>query len=157
NLGGWPLAPAATEIERETVRWIAELIGYPADTGGLLVSGGNMANMACFWAARAAQAPWNVREQGAAPVGGGALRVYAAAEADTGVQKAVGLGGLGTEALRWIPVDGALRMDMKALAARIDADRAAGDHPMMVVGTAGSVSTGVIDPLEAIAALCRER
>lgn len=157
NLGGWPLSPAATEIERETVRWIAELIGYPADTGGLLVSGGNLANMVCFWAARAAQAPWNVREQGAAPAGGGRLRVYASSETHTWIQKAVDLAGLGTEALRWIPVDSGLRMDMKALESRIEADRAAGDHPMLVVGTAGAVSTGVVDPLPAIAALCRER
>src|SRR5262245_24350056 len=142
NLGGWPLSPAATEIERETVRWIAELIGYPTDTGGILVSGGNMANMACFYAARAAQAPWNGREQGAVSGGAGRLRVYASSETHTWIQKAADLSGLGTDALRWIPVDRDLRMDVKALEAQIDSDRAAGDHPMLVVGTAGSVSTG---------------
>src|SRR3954467_13243152 len=66
NVGAWTLSPAATEIERQTVRWIAELIGFDPQCGGLLVSGGNMANIACFLAARAAKAGWNVREQGAA-------------------------------------------------------------------------------------------
>src|SRR5215467_7658559 len=63
NVGAWMLGPAATEIEAQTVRWIAELIGYPSDCGGLLVSGGNMANIVCLIvarAARAAQAGWDV-------------------------------------------------------------------------------------------------
>ena len=58
NVGAWMLSPAATEIEKQTVRWIAELIGYPTDCGGLVVSGGNMANFVCFLAARAAKADW---------------------------------------------------------------------------------------------------
>src|SRR5690606_24162368 len=64
NVGSWILSPAATEIEAETVRWIAELIGYPTDASGLLVSGGNMANFVGFLAARAAKAPWDVRKDG---------------------------------------------------------------------------------------------
>src|SRR5262249_27999281 len=66
NVGGWTLAPAATELEAQTVRWIAELIGYPTDCGGLMVSGGNMANFVCFLAARRAKVGWNVRESGLA-------------------------------------------------------------------------------------------
>src|SRR6266850_2387789 len=61
NVGSFQLAPVATEIEAQTVRWIAELIGFPADCGGLLLSGGNMANFVCFLAARAANAGWDVR------------------------------------------------------------------------------------------------
>src|SRR6185503_11417608 len=68
NVGAWRLGPAATEIEIQTIRWIAELIGYPADCGGILVSGGNMANMVCLLAARAAGATWAIRKDG---VGGG--------------------------------------------------------------------------------------
>ena len=64
NVGAWALSPAATEIECQTVRWIAELIGYPVDCGGLLVSGGNMANFVCFMAARAAKAGWDVTSPG---------------------------------------------------------------------------------------------
>lgn len=156
NVGAWTLSPAATEVESQTVRWIAELIGYPVDCGGLLVSGGNMANFVCFLAARAATAGWNVRERGVVGGDGRRLRVYASVETHTWVQKAVDLGGLGTEAIRWIQTDPALRMDVAALRRQIEADTAAGDVPCMVIGTAGSVSTGVVDPLQALAAVCGE-
>jgi glutamate/tyrosine decarboxylase-like PLP-dependent enzyme len=157
NVGAWTLAPAATEIESQTVRWIAELIGYPADCGGLLVSGGNMANVVAFLAARAAKAGWDVRGQGVAGGGGRTLRVYGSTETHTWIQKAADLAGLGTGSIRWIPTDARLRMDVAALRRQIDADAAAGDVPCIVVGTAGSVSTGAVDPLLEIGALCRER
>jgi aromatic-L-amino-acid/L-tryptophan decarboxylase len=137
------------------VRWIAELIGYPVDCGGLLVSGGNMANLVCFLAARAAKADWNVREQGVTEASGRRLRVYASAETHTWIQKAADLAGLGTSSIRWIPTDAGLRMDVASLRSQIDMDAAAGDIPFIVVGTAGSVSTGAVDPLPDIAALCR--
>ena len=156
NVGAWTLSPAATEVESQTVRWIAELIGYPVDCGGLLVSGGNMANFVGFLAARAATAGWNVRERGVVGGDGRRLRVYASVETHTWVQKAVDLGGLGTEALRWIQTDPALRMDVAALRRQIEVDMAAGDVPCVVVGTAGSVSTGVIDPLREIGKVCQE-
>jgi len=157
NVGAWILAPAATEIEDEAVRWIGELIGMPAGTGGILVSGGNMANMLGLYAARAANAGWDVRKDGVAASGAPRLRVYGSAETHTWIQKGCDMAGLGTDALRWIPTDAGLRMDVAALRAQIDADRAAGDRPLMVVGTAGSVGTGAIDPLPAIAELCREQ
>ncbi len=155
NAGAWTLSPAATEIESQTVRWIAELIGYPRDCGGLLVSGGNMANFVCFLAARAAAAPWDVRAHGVAG-GPSRLRVYASAETHTWIQKAADLAGLGTDSIRWIPTDSRLRMDVSALERSIEADVAAGDLPALVVGTGGSVSTGSVDALPRIAALCRE-
>ena len=154
NVGARVLSPAATEVEVQTVRWIAELIGFPS-SGGLMVSGGNMANLVCFWAARAARAGWDVRRGGLADPAAARLRVYASAETHTWIQKAADLGGLGTDAIRWIPVDAAQRMDVDALQRHLAADAAAGERPLMVVGTAGSVSTGAIDPLPAIAALCR--
>jgi aromatic-L-amino-acid/L-tryptophan decarboxylase len=64
NVGLWDLAPVASEIEGQTIRWLAELIGYPRECGGLMVSGGNMANLIGFFAARRARTPWNIREQG---------------------------------------------------------------------------------------------
>jgi len=155
NVGAFPLAPAATEVEAETIRWIASFIGYPADCGGLFVSGGNMANIVCFLAARAAKAGWNVREQGITS-GTRRLRVYGSAETHTWIQKAADIGGLGTESIRWIPTDADLRMDVPSLRRQVEADRAAGDVPFMVVGTGGSVSTGAVDPLAEIGALCRE-
>jgi glutamate/tyrosine decarboxylase-like PLP-dependent enzyme len=157
NVGAWILSPAATEIESQTVRWIAEFVGYPGDCGGLLVSGGNMANFVGFFAARAAKAGWNVREHGVGDQGRRRLLVYGSTETHTWIQKAADLSGLGTASIRWIPTDAALRMDPVALARQIDADRDAGNVPMMVVGTAGSVSTGAVDPLREIGAVCRER
>ena len=156
NVGAWALGPAATEIESQTVRWIASFIGYPADCGGLLVSGGNMANIVCFLAARAAKAGWNVRERGVGADGQPRLRVYASVETHTWIQKAADLGGLGTASIRWIPTDTKLRMDVSALRRHIEADVSAGDVPCMAVGTAGSVSTGAIDPLPDVGAVCRE-
>lgn len=156
NVGSWRLSPAATEVELQTVRWIAELIGYTTGCGGLLVSGGNMANIACFLAARAAKSPWNVRAAGMSGGNGRQLIVYASAETHTWIQKATDLSGLGTNAIRWIPVDNEQRMDVPALEAQIAADRRNGDVPFVVVGTAGSVSTGAVDPLTDIARVCRD-
>ena len=154
NVGAWVLAPVATEIERQSVAWIAELLGYPTDCGGLLVSGGNMANMVGLWAARTAQAGADIRVSGTRE--GAQLRVYVSEETHTWIQKAADLSGLGTDAVRWIATDDAQRMDVNALRKQINEDRAAGDQPFMVVGTGGSVSTGLVDPLPEIAALCRE-
>jgi glutamate/tyrosine decarboxylase-like PLP-dependent enzyme len=155
NVGGWTLAPAATEIEAQTVRWIAELIGYTPACGGLLVSGGNMANFVGLLAARAARAGWDVRAQGVA-ASKRTLRVYVSAETHTWIHKAADISGIGTGSIRWIPVDGALRMDAELLRRQIEVDARAGDAPFLVVGTAGSVSTGAVDPLRDIAAICRD-
>src|SRR4029079_17226030 len=102
---------AATEIESQTVRWIASLIGYPVECGGLLVSGGNMANIVCFLAARAATADWDVRARGVGAGSNRQLRVYGSAEMHTWIQKAADIGGTGTDSIRWIPTDSRLRMD----------------------------------------------
>jgi glutamate/tyrosine decarboxylase-like PLP-dependent enzyme len=138
------------------VRWIAEFIGYPANCGGLLVSGGNMANLVCFLAARKARAGWDVREQGVSSDSGRKLRIYGSVETHTWIQKAADISGLGTSSIRWIATDQQLRMDVVALRRQIEADVAAGDVPCLVVGTAGSVSTGAVDPLPEISVLCKE-
>ncbi|MFL5732452.1 MAG: pyridoxal phosphate-dependent decarboxylase family protein, partial [Chloroflexia bacterium] len=105
NVGAWVLAPIATEIEAQTVRWIAEMIGYPPDCGGLMVSGGNMANFVGFLAARGVKAGWDVRANGILGGEGRRLRVYVSAETHTWIQKACDLFGLGTGAIRWVPTD----------------------------------------------------
>jgi aromatic-L-amino-acid decarboxylase len=156
NVGAWALSPAATEVEAQTVRWMAELIGFPVECGGLLVSGGNMANIVCLMAARAAKAGWDVRTDGVAAPSARPLRIYASAEAHTWIQKATDMAGLGTASIRWIPTDDRLRMDVQALRRQIASDRAAGDLACLVAGTAGSVSTGAIDPLRDIADVCTE-
>ena len=154
NCGAWTLSPVPSEIEAQTVRWISELLGYPTDCGGIMVSGGNMANMVGFWAARVAAGGDEIRSGGQ---GDRRLAVYASAETHTWVQKATDLSGMGTDAVRWIPTGADLRMDLEALTTRMDQDIAAGWAPMMVVGTAGSVMTGAIDDLEAISRICGER
>ena len=156
NVGAWTLSPAATELESQTVRWIAEFISYPVNCGGLLVSGGNMANFVCFLAARAAKAGWDVREHGVSKDSGRRLRAYCSAETHTWIQKAADISGLGTTSIGWIATDEKLRMDVAALRRQIEADTAAGDVPFLVVGTAGSVSTGAVDPLPEISTLCKE-
>jgi aromatic-L-amino-acid/L-tryptophan decarboxylase len=154
NVGAFVLSPVATEIERQTVRWIAELLGYPSECGGIMVSGGNMANMIGFLAARRASATWDVRETGLR-AGTAALVVYASGETHTWIHKAADLFGLGLGAVRWIETDDEQRMKVDALEQAITDDRKRGNVPLAVVGTAGTVSTGAVDPLARIAAVCR--
>ena len=153
NVGAWLLSPMASEIEGQTIRWIAEMLCYPVDCGGLFFSGGNMANLVCFLAARQAKAAWDVRTKG---MDGTRLRVYCSKETHTWIQKAADIAGMGTDAIRWISVDDEMRVNLTALKEQILKDREAGDRPALVVGNAGSVSTGAIDPLPEMAALCRE-
>ncbi len=155
NVGAWKLSPMASEIELQVVRWLAEFIGYPSDCAGLLVSGGNMANLTCFLAARAARAGWNIREQGVA--GGPRLAVYASSETHTWIQKAADLAGLGTGAIRWIRTDAQQRLDLNALEVQYRRDVEEGFRPFLVAGSAGTVSTGAIDPLADLSAFCTER
>ena len=152
NCGAWALSPVATEIERLAVRWIAELVGFSPDCGGLLVSGGNMANMVCLIAAVRAKATWDVRARGVADRA--RLTVYASTEVHTWLQKGADICGLGIDSVRAVAVDqtGVMRID--ALTRQIADDRARGLCPAIVVGTAGSVSTGAIDPLPELASLC---
>lgn len=157
NVGAWALSPMASEIEAQTVRWIAEMIGYPSDCGGILVSGGNMANFIGFLVARRIKANWDVRKVGMTASGEGhRLLVYTSREAHTWIQKASDLFGLGTDSVRWVPTDEHLRLDTTCLRKEIRKDTERGDIPFMVVGTAGTVSTGAVDPLSELAAICRE-
>ena len=153
NVGAWPLSPMASEIEAQTIRWIAEMLGYPEECGGLFVSGGNMANIVGFLAARQAKAGRDVRSAG---LGSERLRVYCSKEAHTWIQKAADIAGMGTDAIRWIATNDRMQIDVSALRQQIEADRDAGERPILVVGNAGTVSTGAVDPLSELAAICRE-
>jgi len=154
NVGAWILSPLATEIEKQTVQWIADFMGFPAG-GGLLCSGGNMANHIGFLAALRAKAGATIRTQGLRGMDR-SFTLYGSKETHTWIQKSADLSGLGTDSVRWIETDEEGRMDLSRLEARIGADLAAGHTPFMVVGSAGTVSTGVVDPLEKLAALCRK-
>src|SRR5690606_18673400 len=145
NMGAWTLSPMASEIEAQAVRWIAELVGYPTGGDGIFVSGGNVANMLGFWAARAAMAGWDVRRGGLRAEEGASLRVYATRGTHTWIDKALDLSGLGSEAMHLVDTDAEGRMDADDLGHRVAADLYAGHRPFLVIGTAGSVATGVVD------------
>lgn len=156
NVGAYSLSPVATEIERQTVRWLAEMVGYYPDCGGLLVSGGNMANLVAFLVARTAKAPWKVQKEGLMGGRGRRLVVYATDETHNWILKAADLFGLGTDSIHWVPSDGQLRMSVEKLEGRIRSDVKKGEVPFLVVGTAGTVQTGVVDPLPEVARVARE-
>jgi len=155
NVGKWDLSPVASEIESQAVRWLADFIGYEVDGSGLMVSGGNMANILGFIAGRTARAPWDIRNQGNR---GDARRMtaYVSAETHTWIEKAADICGLGADSIRWIETDADGRMRIDDLAARVRKDRDDDCLPFLVVATAGSVSTGVVDPVRDLAAFCRE-
>jgi glutamate/tyrosine decarboxylase-like PLP-dependent enzyme len=154
NAGGWRLSPSATEIELALIRWFAEQFGLPASAGGLMVSGGAMANFVALKAARDARAPWDVRNQGVSA--GPPLRLYASSEVHVVTDRAADMLGLGFDAVRKIPVDDRYRIRTDLLRDSIRADRVAGFHPIAVVASAGTVATGAVDPLEEIADLCAD-
>jgi glutamate/tyrosine decarboxylase-like PLP-dependent enzyme len=143
----------AIHVELKVIEWLARLVGLPATAGGLLVSGGSMANLVALAAAREAKAPGTRR--GGLRHHPKQLAVYASTEAHSCVRRAVELLGLGTDGLRLVPVDAELRMNAAALDAMVAADRRAGLEPIAVVGTAGTVNTGVVDPLARIADVAR--
>jgi glutamate/tyrosine decarboxylase-like PLP-dependent enzyme len=146
---------AAVHVERQVVRWFAELLGLPDSAMGLLVSGGSTANMTALAAARHARAGFDVRSQGLQQ-GSEPLVVYMSAEGHGCIRKSVELLGIGTDALRVIPVNARYEMRVDALAAAIEADLRAGLRPIAVVANAGTVNTGAIDPIAEIAHVCRE-
>lgn len=156
NVGAWSLSPVASEIEVQTIQWIAELIGYPPDCGGLLVSGGNMANFVGFLAARRAKLGENVRTKGMRNLESGQPTIYCSAETHTWIEKAADQFGIGTQAIRWVPTNENLQMDLNALRTQINNDKANGFFPFLVVGTGGSTGVGAVDPLPALAEICRE-
>lgn len=144
---------AATYVEHAVLNWIKTLLGYPADSGAILVSGGSMANLNGLAVMRFVKAQGDIRVQGfhteSAP-----MVIYTSAQGHSCVEKAVELLGFGHDYLRKIPVDADYQMDMTQLKAQIAADRAAGLRPVCVAASAGTVNTGAIDPLEVLADLC---
>jgi len=153
NLTAWRSAPAAVEIERLTIDWIKQLVGYQADAGGLFVSGGSIANLAGLAAARSAKTP-EVRETGALGVGK-RMCVYASTETHHSIDKAAILLGLGQESVRKIPVNEQYKIRLDELVRAIEGDIAAGYLPFCVVANAGTVMTGAVDPLEQISEVAR--
>jgi len=148
NLGGGE--HVANNVELQVLDWCKEMLGFPLSASGLLVSGGSMANFVGLAVARNALAGFDIRKQGvtAAPK---QLTMYGSAEMHSSLEKAVELLGLGREALRMIPTNDQFQIDLAALEKSIAADRSAGYQPICVVGCAGTVNTGAIDPLDQLA------
>jgi aromatic-L-amino-acid/L-tryptophan decarboxylase len=136
NLTVWRSAPAPVELERLTINWIRQILGFNAEAGGLFVSGGSMANLAAIAAARQAKDHLS-----------GRLRIYASSETHFSVAKAAALLGIGRQNVRDVAVDERLRMRTDDLVAKISADLDTGYHPFCVVANAGTVNTGAVDPL----------
>ena len=154
NLGGRDQIPV--EVERQIVRWMAEIFDFPDSASGLFVTGTSMANLIAVLVARTGALGGGVRRQGLVD-NGTRLTAYASAGAHSCVAQAMDLSGLGSDALRRIPMDDDFRMDMGALAAAIAEDRQAGFTPFFIAATAGTVETGAIDPLSAIADLAQRQ
>jgi aromatic-L-amino-acid decarboxylase len=143
----------ASKIELETVRWMAERVGWGSESGGTFTSGGNEANFSGLALALAARFPDTV-EEGVASIGGQAI-VYASAESHHSLDKSAGLLGIGRKALRRVPITDRLQMDPAKLEQAIERDQAAGRLPFCIVATAGTTNSGIVDDLVAIADVCR--
>ena len=153
NLGGRDHMPV--EIERQITAWMRQLFGFPAESSGLFVTGTSMANFIALLVARTVALGEDVRQTGLCGKEP-RLRAYTSASAHGCIAQAMDMSGLGRSALRRISTDAFHRIDIATLRSSITADRAAGLTPFLVVGTAGTVDTGAIDDLEALASLCRE-
>jgi aromatic-L-amino-acid/L-tryptophan decarboxylase len=157
NLTSWRSGPAATEIERTVITWLASLIGYGSDdrpAHGLLTSGGSMANMTALLMAHRAKAEPNLAAAGlwnSAP-----MTVYASEQIHMSIPKAADILGIGRAQVRLIPCDDQFRINTGLLRETIAGDLKNGLKPFCVVGSAGTVNTGAVDPLNEIAAVAGE-
>ncbi|GAA3379548.1 aminotransferase class I/II-fold pyridoxal phosphate-dependent enzyme [Streptomyces sannanensis] len=143
--GAWLVGSGPTRIELTTIAWLRELLGLPDGWGGLFVSGGSLANLTALAAARDHHLAGDLA----------GARLYCSTQAHPSIARAAHLLGLDRAQLTALEPDRAQRLDPRALTARIEADRVAGLRPFAVVATLGTTSTGAIDPLAELTAICR--
>ena len=153
NVTSWRSAPSATTVEHQVIDWMKAMSGFAPSSGGILLSGGSMANFAALAVALRASTDVDINQVGVAALPG-QPRIYGSTMTHMSIAKAAAMLGVGRDAIVPIPVDAEFRMDPAALESRIRADRAAGCHIVCVVANAGDVNTGAIDPLDAIADIC---
>jgi glutamate/tyrosine decarboxylase-like PLP-dependent enzyme len=154
HVAGGHQAPVV--VEATCLRWLAELMGMPAESSGLLTTGATMANLTGLAVGRHAKADYDIRKQGLQGCVHPQLLVYGSTETHSWALKAIELMGLGRDAYRRIPVTDAHRIDLDQLELQIERDRDAGHRPAVVIANCGTVNTGAVDDLPAIAALCRK-
>jgi aromatic-L-amino-acid decarboxylase len=152
NLGGGD--HVANYVERQVVDWCKEMLGFPPESSGILVSGGSMANFVGLAVARNAMAGYDIRTEG---VGAAthSMTVYASTETHSSNYKAIEQLGLGKRWMRFISVNERNEIDIKVLEDKISEDQAAGYQPICIIGHAGTVNTGAIDDLNALADICQ--
>jgi aromatic-L-amino-acid decarboxylase len=155
NITCWRSGPAGTEVERMVVRWLGALIGYDAHAEGLLTSGGSMANMIALLVASRRKSGAEVSRQGLWN-SGPPLTLYASEEVHMSIAKAADILGFGRDHVRVIACDDRQRIRLDLLQQRIEADLREGLRPFCVVGSAGTVNTGAVDPLDELANIARE-
>jgi len=143
----------ANYVEAQVMDWLKEMLSYPAEAGGLLVSGGSMANLVGLTVARNTMAKFDVRQHGL-QVSSRKMTLYGSAEMHSSLQKAVELLGFGNDSLRKIPVDADFQIDTEALEIVVSEDRFKGYQPIAVIGNAGTVNTGAFDNFNALADIC---
>jgi aromatic-L-amino-acid decarboxylase len=153
NVGG--INHVAPRVEQQVIGWINEMVGYPQSASGILTSGASMANFTALTVARNTNCGYDVRREGVLPAPG-PLTVYASTEIHSCNQKAVETLGLGSDGLRKVPVRDDYTIDVDALKRRVAKDREAGMVPFCVIATAGTINTGAIDDMNAIADFCEQ-
>jgi aromatic-L-amino-acid decarboxylase len=142
---------ASSYVELQLLDWLKEMLDFPIDASGLLVSGGSMANLVGIAVARTHAAPYDIREEGVDSHEQSRLIYYASTEAHSSIKKAVELLGLGSKSLHMIPVKDDFTINVEKLKSAIAADREAGHLPACLIATAGTVNTGATDPLNELA------
>jgi len=144
---------AATLVERQVIGWLAEMLEFPADASGVLVSGGTVANLIGVATARNQLSGTNVRAAGVNPEETGQLTIYGSVATHGWAERSCDLMGLGSDGFRRVPVDGSDRIRIDELARILKEDRLRGCRPLCVVGNAGTVATGATDDLNSLADL----
>ena len=159
NAGGWAGGPSGTALERQTISWLAEAIGYPTDCGGLFTSGGTMANVTAVLTALRNAAPYDTTPAGLQTSDrSGRFTLYMADhEGHSSVVRAADMLNLGRDAVRLVPSHDDFTMDVAALDALLDEGGERGDVPFCVVAQAGSINVGAVDPLADLVELCERR
>jgi glutamate/tyrosine decarboxylase-like PLP-dependent enzyme len=145
---------AASLVEKQVLKWLKSLMGFPEAASGILVSGATAANLNGLLAARAAKAGWDIRENGLHA--GPPLTIYGSSETHSWASKACDTMGMGRAAFRQVAADIDYRLDLAACRAMILADRRAGLRPIAIIGNVGTVNTGAVDDLDGIRALADE-